>query len=339
MTKLYPSSLRKGLRASLAVTAAALVALTGSDASAKMPNIKRQADVTISFDLLPTPDAPVGAIGFAEIQLEETRKSEKAELKVGVDGLAAGTYAVEAILNDATTAVLLGNITVAAVPAPAPETTDDTTTTDPSTTEPVDDTPEAPEVEDETEAELELILPSTLDARAIATITVSTVPADSTTTPVVVLSGDAESATSYLRFFANVRVTAPPASALTETPSPTDDTVTEVEDGKGKGKGKNKNKNKGPKGPKVKKVHGHALAMAKINNGVTKKRFFQFIGFGAPASTTLNIVVNGETVGTVTSSKQGRVKFRDLPADIDFGALDLVTITDANGVPVMQADF
>jgi hypothetical protein len=328
MTALYPSSLRKGFHASLALTAAALVALTGSDASAKMPNIKRQADVSISFDLLATPEAPVGATGLAEIELEETRYSEKAELKVDVDGLAAGTYAVDAILNDSTTTVHIGNITVAETPAPAPGTT---------TTETGDDTPEAPEVEDETEAELELTLPSSVDARAIATITVSTVPVDNTTAPVVLLTGEAEAATSYLNFFANVRVTAPPASALTQTPSPTEDTTTEVESGKGKGKGKSKSK--GPKAPKVKKVHGHALAKAVITNSVAKKRFFQFIGFGAPGSTTLNIVENGETVGTVTSTKQGHVKFRSLPEDIDFGALDLVTITDANGVPVMQADF
>jgi len=327
MIALHPSSLRKGLQASLALTAAALVALTGSVASAKMPNIRRAADVSITFDLLATPEAPVGASGLAEIELKETRSSEKAELKVAVDGLAAGTYAVDAILNGSTTPVHLGDITVAAPPAPAPDAT---------TTETGDDTPE---VEDETEAELELVLPSTVDARAIATITVSTVPADSTTAPVAVLTGDAEAATSYLNFFANVRVTAPPASSLTETPSATDDTTTEVESGKGNGKGKGKSKSKGPKAPKVKKVHGHALAMARINNGVTKKRFFQFIGFGAPASTTLNIVVNGDTVGTVTSTKQGRVKFRSLPEDIDFGALDLVTITDADGVPVMQADF
>lgn len=322
MTALHTSSLRKGLQAALALTAAALVAWTGSDASANMPNIKRQADVSITFDLLATPEAPVDATGLAEIELKETRYSEKAELKVDVNGLAAGTYAVDATLTGSTTPVHLGDITVAAAPAPAPETT--TTATS----------------EVETEAELELVLPSTVNARAITTITVSTVPADSTA-PVVLLSGEAEAATSYLNFFANVRVTAPPASALTQPPSATDDTTTEVENGKGKGKGKgkDKNKSKGPKEPKAKKVHGHALAKAVITNSVTKKRFFQFIGFGAPASTTLNIVVNGETVGTVTSTKQGHVKFRSLPEDVDFGALDLVTITDANGVPVMQADF
>ena len=323
MTLILPLSLRKGLQISAALTAAALIGLTPSGAFAKMPNIKRQSNLTVSFDLQDPVDPASLASGVAKIELEEERKSSTAELEVEVEGLQPGTYSVDATLADATT-INLGDIVVTAVAVTPPPTGT------------VDDSGEVVEVEVESEGTLAVTLGSSLDVLAIESISVSTIPADATA-PVVVLTGDAVVEATNLNFFANVRVTAPPASALTNTPSPTDDAETEVESGKGKGKGKVK----APKAPKAKKIHGHALAQAKIADGVTKKIFFQFIGFGAPGSTTLNVVVNGETAGTVTSSKQGKVKFRegDLDTEIDFATLDLVTITTEDGTPVMQADF
>ncbi len=329
MVLTIPSSLWKGLQVSAALTAAALIGLTPSGASAKMPNIKRQSDVTISFELAPPIENPSTASGFAKIEIEEERKSSKTEFEVEVAGLQPGTYSVDATLADAST-INLGEIVIE---APVTDPTAPTTGTDDST-----GTTEV-EVEVEGEGELSGLLDASVDATAITSISVTTVPADVTTAPVVVLTGAAELDVLNLNYFANVRVTAPPASPLTTTPSPTDEPETEV--GPGKGKGKGKGKSKGPKGPKVKKVHGHALVQAKIVNGVAKKTFFQFIGFGAPSSAELNVVVNGVVIDTVTSSKQGRVKFRerDLVGEIDYATLDLVTITTIDGTPVMQADF
>ncbi|RYD82818.1 MAG: hypothetical protein EOP84_08850, partial [Verrucomicrobiaceae bacterium] len=204
MTSTLPYSLWKGLQISAALTAAALIGLTPSSASAKMPNIKRQSNVNITFELLP-PDTTSIASGVAKIEIEHEKKSTKTELEVEVAGLTPGLYSVEATLSDTTT-IELGEIEVTATTAP--ETTTAT---------------------DEGEGSLAGTLAASVDAAEITTITVSTIPADEITAPVVVLSGTPETQVNDLNYFANVRVTAPPVSALTTTPTPTDDTEVEFE--------------------------------------------------------------------------------------------------------------
>ena len=297
--------------AALALAATAFTGLSFSSAEAKMPNIKRTSEAVISFDLAP-PVEDVGstADGTAEIVISEGKKSSSSDLEVNVTGLLEGTYTVVATLEQLDPAVPaetlpLGTFTVGpAVPPPADG--------------------EAEVDESEFELDLEGI---DLDPRSITSITIS--KAIDATTSDVVLVGTASTETSALKFFAKVRVTAPPASALTTTPDPTE------EPGKGKGKG-------GPS--KTKKVHGHALAMSTIVEGVEKKRFFLFVAHGAPANAVLNLVIDGVTIPdfTVTATKSGKVMFKSLSTDIDLEAIDLLTLTTetAEGaVPVMQADF
>jgi hypothetical protein len=176
-----------------------------------------------------------------------------------------------------------------------------------------------------------------VNPRSIVSLDVISVDA-TTGAETVVLTGLAEEETSQLKFFANVRVTAPPASSVTQPTDPTAEPVTGNGKGNGKGKAKKPKKVKGPKGPKVKKVHGHALAKSTIVDGVKKKHQFLFVAHGGPASATLNVVVDGLPVATVNSTKNGKVMFKSLPG-VDLEAIDLLTITDATGVAVMQADF
>lgn len=339
MPSLFPSSVRKGIRASLALTAAALVALTGSDTHAKKSHAKdynkRATQLTVSVDLIATPEAPAEATGTAEIRLREKRSCEKTKLKVDVNALPAGTYSVDVVATGSELPVHIETFAVEEAPV-APAKYAKSKKYGRSARRAC-----------KSEAELEITLPSTLDARTIETITVSSVPADNTTTATVLLTGDVTSP-AYLRFFSQVCVTAPPASALTASSSPAsyrnggkpqyknykkdddddcdeDEDEDEDEDGDGR--------------CKTRKIQGRALVANTVENGVETKRFFHFIASGAPASASLNIVVNGETVGQVTSTKKGCVKFCELPETVDLTTIDLVIITDANGVALMQADF
>jgi len=90
-----------------------------------------------------------------------------------------------------------------------------------------------------------------------------------------------------------------------------------------------------------KKVHGHALLIAKTDDAEELDRKVLFIGFGAAPDAVLTINVNGEAVGSVTSSKQGRVKFQELDAaaEIPLSSIESITLTDAEGTVVMQALF
>jgi hypothetical protein len=150
---------------------------------------------------------------------------------------------------------------------------------------------------------LSIIIPEAVNALNIASIDIKDA------TAVVLLHGDATANIAFLRFFANVRVTGPDA-AISE---------------------------RGPNKPK--KVHGHCLAHSLVIQNVERESHFLWVAFGAPADTELTINVDGVPVGTVTSTKQGKVKFNSLPDTADFAAIDLITLTDSLGAVVMQAEF
>jgi hypothetical protein len=147
---------------------------------------------------------------------------------------------------------------------------------------------------------ISIVIPATVNALNIASIDIKDASS------VVLLHGDATTDIAFLRFFANVRVTGP-------------DATTSV------------------RGPK--KVHGHCLAHSLVIRNVERESHFLWVAFGAPASTELTINVDGVPVGTVTSTKQGKVKFNALPDTNDFAAIDLITLTDSLGAVVMQAEF
>lgn len=326
----------------VALSGLLLLGLTASQATAKMPNIKRTSDTTISFVLAPPVVAPPvveeppvidpatgeevpaeepvtsTAAGTAKIELEEQHRSASASFEIEVSGLVPGTYSAVATLEGSTVEapleVKLADVIVS------------------SATVPVEGQPVAADGTGSAAVALVGVNP-----RSIVSLDVISVDA-TTGAETVVLTGLAEEETSQLKFFANVRVTAPPASSVTQPTDPTAEPVTGNGKGNGKGKAKKPKKVKGPKGPKVKKIHGHALAKSTIVDGVQKKHQFLFVAHGGPASATLNVVVDGLPVATVNSTKNGKVMFKSLPG-VDLEAIDLLTITDATGVAVMQADF
>ncbi|MHA3772307.1 hypothetical protein ACXR0O_12305 [Verrucomicrobiota bacterium sgz303538] len=354
MTSLIPRYIRKRFQVSLAVAATALAALIDPDASARSSECQKRSEETIPVVFTATASAPEGATASGEIKLKERRDTAKAELALEVTGLADGTYSVDVTLADSTT-VNLGDFTVQTTRCQHRSGTrtrvserrgddDDEDDQGEDEDEDNDDDDDGDHHDgdhhghhdrDHEDEGFELEIPSTVDAHSITTVTVSSVTTDDTTVPptttsTVLFTGDVSETPSALRFVANARVTAPTTSAMTTTPHYSDDFG---------GRDSSDRKSKGGKTAKVQKVKGRAVAVASVRKGVEKKRSFQFVASGAPANSTLNIVVNGQTVGTVTSTKQGNVKFRSLPNTIDFRTLDNVTITDANGVAVMQANF
>jgi hypothetical protein len=292
--------------ASLALVACAAIGLTVQPASAKMPNIKLSSSATLSFELAPPvvdppPVEPSTATGTATISIEEERKTAPAYgFEVAVAGLAAGTYSVEALVENSAEPVLITDALVVTAVAPA------TTGT----------------------GEFAAALPAGINPRGVLTLNVFTVDAISTV-KTIVLTGAAVLETTELNYFANVRITAPAAPSGTEETDPTTDPVT--------GKGK-----KGKAGKGGKKVHGHVLLKSTIEAGVETKRQVLFVGHGGPSAVELDIVVDGVVVEgqTVTSTKNGKVMFKTLPADIALESIELLEIVDpATGNAVMQADF
>jgi hypothetical protein len=141
-----------------------------------------------------------------------------------------------------------------------------------------------------------------------------------------VLSGFANATTTLWKYFANVRVTAPVAATEPEVTDGAESTD------KG-GKGGSKPKAKG-------KVNGHVLAKSTIKDDEETKRQFLFVAKGAPASTLLQIVVNGEEVDEVESTPAGKVMFKeDLIEDVVIQTITNISLVDPLGVVVMEANF
>ena len=153
--------------------------------------------------------------------------------------------------------------------------------------------------------EVVLSVPTEVDASKIGSLTIS----DSSA--VVQLEGAAAATINSWKLIANVQVTG--AEPLTTSES------------------------KG--GPKPKRVHGHALAKSFIDDDVETKRQFLWVAKGAAGGSELTINVNGLAVATVTSTADGKVMFAELPETVVLREIDTVTITDAVGAVVMQAQF
>jgi hypothetical protein len=147
-------------------------------------------------------------------------------------------------------------------------------------------------------------IPETVDATLIASLSIS----DSAT--VLILEGEATATLENWQYLANVRITGD----------------VEIVNAKGKG-------------PKVKGPSGHLISQSTIKAGVETKRHFLWVGFGAPAETELTINVDGEVVGTVTSTKKGKVMFHEMPEPVILRDVQLITLTDDSGAIVMKARF
>lgn len=152
-----------------------------------------------------------------------------------------------------------------------------------------------------------LPLPAGLDPLDIATLTVS----DSTA--VVVLEGAPVESIARWFFAANVKITAPTAAA----PAPPE----------GHGRGRPRN------------IRGHVVVHALIVDDVELRRKFLLVAHGAPADTELTINLDGEPVGAVVTTPRGKVMVKRLDGDFRLAGIGELTLTDADGNVVMQADF
>jgi len=144
----------------------------------------------------------------------------------------------------------------------------------------------------------------TLDTAKIASISVSNA------TAIVLLQGEVLPGTATWKYIANVQVTAPEVLVTTAE-----------------------------HGPKPKHVHGHIVSHSFVTDNVEKHRHFVCVAFGAPKDTELTINVDGTPVGTVMSSKQGKVDLHDIAETVVLRDVELITLTDSLGAVVMQAQF
>jgi hypothetical protein len=149
-----------------------------------------------------------------------------------------------------------------------------------------------------------LTLPAGLDPFSIGAITVSDA------TPAIILSGLVTETITKWTYMGNQPVTSPIALTPPEG-----------------------------HGPKPKKLHGHVLIQSKIVDGVELKRKFLLVAQGATADATLTIKLDGVAVGSVVATKSGKLMLKSLEGDFRLAGTHLVTITDAAGVVVAQADF
>ena len=253
------------------------------DSAYSQSKVREKAQLTVSILLEPTASAPVGATATGEISVTRLNRVETASLKLVTSGLPAGTYMLDAGLDDLSE-VSLGSISVVGA-APAEPAVQET---------------------------VEIDLPAGLLALDIANLSVSN------DAGVALFSGTAVATTTSWRFFANVRVTAPsldPASAPEEDVN-------------------------GAKPKKAKRVHGHVVVNSRISNDVETKRHFLWVAHGAPAATELKILVDGIGVGFVTSTKQGKVMFKDLESVELLPAVRNISLVDAvTGTVIMEANF
>jgi hypothetical protein len=83
-----------------------------------------------------------------------------------------------------------------------------------------------------------------------------------------------------------------------------------------------------------------ATGFAKLRSTAAKgkvKNTFLLNGSGLPASTDYTVNVDGTDVGTVTSTKTGRVLVKKLPSDLT--SIGTVSLVDSNGVTAVSASF
>ena len=158
------------------LVALAAISFLAVPASATKPGAREKGHATITADLQPLVGSTVVASGSAEIDVNEVKGLQTANLTLTTSGLAPGAYSLDATRKDMTL-VHLGDFTVEAS-APA----------DPSAPAP---------------AALEVALPGELDAFDIAKLSISDA------TLAVVLEGEAVANMVEWKYFANVRVTGP----------------------------------------------------------------------------------------------------------------------------------
>lgn len=93
------------------------------------------------------------------------------------------------------------------------------------------------------------------------------------------------------------------------------------------------------KKPRVKKIHGHVLIQNVIKNDVEKRRKFLLVGHNFLPNTEYTIQLDGVDVGTVITTKVGKAMLRRLDGDFRLAGVHVVSIVDAAGTVIAEADF
>ena len=77
----------------------------------------------------------------------------------------------------------------------------------------------------------------------------------------------------------------------------------------------------------------------RIEDGVENKRKFLLVAQGGTADTTYTINLDGVAVGSLTTTKNGKLMAKSLDGDFRLAGTHLVTITDGTSNVIAQADF
>ena len=166
---------------------AALSLASNSAVAAPQSRVKERGSITVTATLAATLNAPAGAAGSAVIEVSKPkfRDVQTAELALTTTGLSAGSYSVDASLQDLSTAHLGDLIVEAAVPG--------------------DDAGATPVV---------FVISAEVDPLKITTVRVSDSAA------AVVLEGAATATVNDWKLIANVQVTGPESVATVEKGGP-----------------------------------------------------------------------------------------------------------------------
>lgn len=284
-------------------------------------NITKGKELHQKIILTATADAPAGAIGKADIEVENEHGISRSELEIETKGLLPGDYTVTITNKSVGDSYVLGTISVAAESAKRYSgqgtgknkkidfddyEIDDDDCGDNHTTNNEDDFDDcgdnhATEHEDDfdckdntTESENNFMLPEGLALTDLGAISI--LDANS----IEVLKGAFDNSTNTPQKIFAARAALIPGIA----------------------------------GPEVSgKAFIHAINMKNKQSG----RFF-LLARNAPANITLHITVNGNGVGTIKSNKMGRVVLHRLPW-VNLATVKSITASDPNGKMVFSAKF
>jgi hypothetical protein len=260
--------------------------------------------------LEPTAEAPDGARGKAELEVEDEDGVTTGDLEVETEGLLEGTYSVTTTSLSDGTATLLGTFDVTASHCEDGDEGDDDQGEDVagvaevSQSDSDDDDDQGDndnQGENETEgdceigSEAEFAFPDGFNALDIATVEIADASG------VVVLRGDFTNLEQVKKCNLKINVQVTPGEAA---PAAT----------------------------------GKAAMRVRAKRHVVHQAFL-LTAENVPANTSLDVKVNGQSAGSVRTKRNGKVAMRRLPRGISGHRVYSVSFDDPNGVRVLSAHF
>jgi hypothetical protein len=279
-------------------------------------NITRGTELHQKIILAATAAAPAGAIGKADLEVENEHGVSRSEFEIETKGLLPGDYTVTITNKSGSDSYVLGSISVA---AESPEREDGIKRTGGYTKDDLEDNETEDDIDDNetdvddcgdnhtieteddfdckdntTESENNFTLPEGLALTDLGAISIADVNS------IEVLKGSFDNSTNQSQKRFSARASLTPGIA----------------------------------GPDV---FGQAFMHA-INMKNKQFGMFFLVARKAPANTTLHITVNGNGVGTIKSNKMGMVILHRLPW-VNLATVKSITAADPNGNTVFSANF